>query len=152
MDEFELQLGPDAGLEDQLVDQLVAYNKSRSTAVQERFEPANLQSEPVQVFALGPDGNLRGGCVGRVERVWHWLTIDTMWVDETVRRQGLGSALLRSLEDEGRSRGCRWSDVTTFEFQAPDFYRKAGYVEYGVKHDYPPGHTNYFFRKDLISR
>ncbi|MFD3406898.1 GNAT family N-acetyltransferase [Kribbella sp. NPDC058693] len=152
MDEFELRIEPDAGLEDQLVDQLVAYNQSRSTAVQERFEPANLKSEPVQVFALGPDGALRGGCVGRVERVWHWLTIDTMWVDDTTRGQGLGSALLRSIEEEGRRRGCQWSDVTTFDFQAPDFYRKAGYLEYGVKHDYPPGHTNYFFRKDLMSR
>ena len=149
VDEFELHAGPDAGLEDQLVDHLVAYNKSRSAVVRERFEPANLKSEPVQVFALGPDGVMLGGCAGRVERSWHWLTIDTMWVDEAKRGLGLGSALLRSIEDEGRRRGCRWSDVTTFDFQAPGFYRNAGYVQYGVKHDYPPGHTNYFFRKDL---
>ncbi|MET9275251.1 GNAT family N-acetyltransferase [Kribbella sp. NPDC003557] len=147
MDTFELRTGSDATLEEQLVDGLVEFNKSRSTVVRERFEPANLKSEPVQAFAL--DGVLLGGCVGRVERVWHWLTIDTMWVDEAYRGRGIGGALLRAVEDEARGRGCRWAEVTTFDFQAPEFYRRAGYEEYGVKRDYPPGHANYFFRKDL---
>ena len=149
MDEFELRAGVDPGLEDALTDHLVEYNRQHSAAVRERFEPANLKSEPVQVFALGPGGEMLGGCTGRVERVWRWLTIDTMWVDEGVRGRGLGAALLRAIEDEGRQLGCEWADVTTFDFQAPDFYRKAGYEEYGVKRDYPPGHTNFFFRKDL---
>ncbi|MFG1623926.1 GNAT family N-acetyltransferase [Kribbella sp. NPDC049227] len=147
--EFELRSGVDPELEEDLVDRLVEYNKERSAVVRERFEPANLKSEPVQVFALGPDGSLLGGCAGRVERSWHWLTIDTMWVDANARGQGIGTALLEAIEAEARSRGCRWSDVTTFDFQAPDFYRKAGYEQYGVKRDYPPGHTNYFLRKNL---
>jgi len=145
---FELRIAIDPALEEELVDRLVEYNKSRSAVVRERFEPANLKSEPVHVFALGPDGML-GGCAGRVERVWHWLTVDTMWVDPSVRGEGIGTALLGSIEVEGRRRGCRWADVTTFDFQAPDFYRRCGYEQYGVKHDYPPGHANYFFRKDL---
>jgi GNAT superfamily N-acetyltransferase len=146
---FELRIGVDSGLEETLVDRLVEYNQDRSAIVRERFEPANLKSEPVQVFALSPDGSLRGGCAGRIERVWHWLTIDTLWVHPNVRGEGIGTELVRAIEAEARSRGCRWSDVTTFDFQAPGFYRKAGYTQYGVKHDYPPGHTNYFFRKDL---
>jgi GNAT superfamily N-acetyltransferase len=150
--EFELRIGVDPGLEDELVDRLVEYNTARSAVVRERFEPANLKSEPVHVFALGPDASLLGGCAARVERVWRWLTIDTMWVDASVRSRGIGTALLRSIEAEGARRGCRWADVTTFDFQAPDFYRNAGYEQYGVKHDYPPGHANYFFRKDLTSK
>ncbi|MEU4190345.1 GNAT family N-acetyltransferase [Kribbella sp. NPDC026611] len=149
MDGFELRVAVDERLEEELVDRLVEYNQDRSAVVRERFEPANLKSEPVQVFALTPAGTLLGGCAGRVERVWHWLTVDTMWVDETARSRGIGSALLRSIEDEARSRGCRWSEVTTFDFQAPGFYRRAGYEQFGVKHDYPPGHANYFFRKEL---
>jgi GNAT superfamily N-acetyltransferase len=132
-----------------LTDRLVEYNKSRSAVVRTRFEPENLKSEPVQVFALETDGTLIGGCAARVERVWHWLTIDTMWVDEQVRGRGLGLALLRSVEDEGRRRGCLWAEVTTFDFQAPGFYIRAGYQEYAVKYDYPPGHSNHFLRKDL---
>jgi len=57
--------------------------------------------------------------------------------------------VLQAIETEGRARGCRWAEVSTFDFQAPDFYRKAGYEQYGVKRDYPPGHANYLFRKNL---
>jgi GNAT superfamily N-acetyltransferase len=146
---FDLRIGVAPQLEEALVDRLVEYNKKRSEVVRERFEPANLKSEPVQVFALAPDKSLLGGCAGRIERIWHWLTIDTMWVDADARGRGIGTALLGAIEAEGRGRGCRWVDVTTFDFQAPEFYRRAGYEQYGVKHDYPPGHTNYFFRKDL---
>lgn len=149
MDRYELRIGADAALEEQLVDGLVEFNKSRSAVVRDRFRPENLKSEPAQVFAVAPDGVLLGGCAGRIERVWHWLTIDTMWVDEAARGHGIGRALLHAMEDAGRHSGCLWAEVTTFDFQAPDFYRKAGYVEYGVKHDYPPGHANHLFRKDL---
>jgi GNAT superfamily N-acetyltransferase len=81
--------------------------------------------------------------------VWHWLSIDTLWVLESFRGKGLGSALLDAVEQEARQRGCRWSNLNTFDFQAPGFYRKAGYVEFGRLVDYPPGHTNFFLRKEL---
>lgn len=144
-----MRAGVDGGLEDELTDRLVEFNKSRSELVRVRFEPGNLKSEPVQVFAVDRDGGLVGGCAARVERVWNWLNIDTMWVDQQVRGHGIGLELLRSVEEEGRRRGCRWAEVTTFDFQAPGFYRRAGYEEYAVKHDYPPGHSNHFLRKDL---
>jgi hypothetical protein len=34
-------------------------------------------------------------------------------------------------------------------FQAPDFYRKLGYEEFGRLDDFPPGHSRLFFRKNL---
>ncbi len=137
-----------AELEDQLTERLVAFNQKASEAIRTRFAPGNLASEPVQAVVL--DGEeLVGGCVGRVERVWHWLTVDTMWVDERRRRSGIGAALLRSVEEQARALGCRWSEVTTFDFQAPGFYLALGYEEYAVKHDYPPGHRNHLMRKDL---
>lgn len=144
-----LEGGVDREREEELVDRLVDFNRARSSVVDERFRPGNLKSEPVQVFAVDEAGRLVGGCAGRVERVWYWLTVDTMWVDPGLRGQGVGSALLAAIEDEGRRRGCRWSDLNTFDFQAPGFYLKAGYVEYGVKRDYPPGHSNHLLRKDL---
>ncbi len=148
-DTWQLATAVNPALAEQLTDRLVDYNQTRSTAVQERFRPGNLDSEPVHAFAVEPDGALVGGCTGRVERVWHWLNIDAMWVRATHRGEGIGLALLEAVEDAGRQLGCRWSDVTTFDFQAPDFYRKAGYVDYGVKQDYPPGHANYFLCKPL---
>jgi GNAT superfamily N-acetyltransferase len=140
---------PSETLEDALTEQLVAYNKARSAAIVERFEPGNLRARPVHAYVVGDDAGLLGGCVGRIEQVWRWLTIDTMWVHADLRGRGLGRTLLASVEEQARQRGCRWSDVTTFDFQAPDFYRAAGYGVYGVKADYPPGHSNYFLRKEL---
>ncbi len=139
----------DSDREDELTERLVEYNQEQSAAVLERFRPENLRATPVHAYAVGGDGRLVGGCLGRVERIWHWLTVDTMWVAPALRGQGLGRALLDSVEDQARRQGCRWSDVTTFDFQAPGFYRTAGYVEYGAKVDYPPGHVNHLMRKEL---
>ena len=40
--------------------------------------------------------------------------------------------------------------LNTWEFQAPDFYARCGYVVYGRETDFPPGHTNHLMRKDLL--
>jgi GNAT superfamily N-acetyltransferase len=146
---WRLTTSVDADLEDVLTGRLVEFNTSRSAAVRERFAPGNLASVPLHAFALDEQADLVGGCAARVEEVWHWVTIDTMWVREACRGRGVGLALLRSVEDQARRLGCRWSDVTTFDFQAPDFYRRAGYEEYGAKRDYPPGHTNHYLRRTL---
>jgi GNAT superfamily N-acetyltransferase len=81
--------------------------------------------------------------------VWQWLTVDTMWVHPDRRGDGLGTALLAAVEAEARARGCRWAKLNTWEFQAPGFYERHGYVEYGREVDYPPGHVNHLMRKAL---
>lgn len=134
---------------ERVTEHLISYNKSHSPAVEQRFRPGNLTPEPAHAFAVTADGVLIGGCVGKVERLWHWLTIDILWVDGAHRGEGIGVTLLRAVEEQALRLGCRWSDVSTFDFQAPDFYRRAGYVVYGVKEDYPPGHTNHLLRKQL---
>lgn len=146
---WELHTAVDDRLKDELTDQLVEYNKSRSEIVRARFEPENLKAEPVHAYALDTDGKLIGGCTASIERLWHWLTIDLLWVDSKLHGQGIGSALLSSIEAEAKAQNCRWSEVTTFDFQAPAFYLKAGYTEYGVKQNYPPGHSYHLLRKDL---
>lgn len=82
--------------------------------------------------------------------LWKWFTVDTMWVEEGLRGRGLGAGLLAAAEEQARRRGCRWSKLNTWDFQAPDFYLRCGYQEYGRELDYPPGHTNFLLRKDLL--
>jgi len=132
-----------------LTERLVEYNKQASEAVRHRFEPGNLAATPIRRFAYDGSGTLVGGCTARTEDVWHWLTIDLLWVHADQRGTGLGHALLESVEDEARSRGCRWAKVNTWDFQAPEFYARQGYVTYAEEPDYPPGHVNYLMRKDL---
>jgi GNAT superfamily N-acetyltransferase len=81
--------------------------------------------------------------------LWQWLTIDWLWLEETVRGQGFGSQLLAIAEDEGRRRGCVNSYVETLSFQAPDFYQKHGYQIVGELQDFPAGHSRYYLRKSL---
>lgn len=146
---WHIEVASDDAREDELTERLVAHNREASEAVRLRFEPGNLKSRPVHAFAIDDGGALLGGCVGSTEDVWHWLTIDTMWVDPRHRGQGLGTELLETVENQARDRGCRWAKLNTWEFQAPGFYAAVGYHVYGREEDYPPGHTNHLMRKDL---
>jgi ribosomal protein S18 acetylase RimI-like enzyme len=72
-----------------------------------------------------------------------------LWVDESHRRSGIGSRLLRAAEEEARSRGCRKIVLSTHSFQAPDFYRKQGYIVAGECLDYPRGYRHILLEKLL---
>lgn len=71
------------------------------------------------------------------------------WVAESMRRTGIGSRLLRAAEEEARLRGCKKVVLSTHSFQAPDFYRKRGYVITGEFSDYPRGYRSIFLEKAL---
>lgn len=88
-------------------------------------------------------GGLRG------VTAWRWLYLSHLWVEESLRNQRLGTRLILAAEDEARKRGCRYSHLETFSFQALDFYLKLGYQQYGELEDYPPGHTRFFLKKSL---
>src|SRR5262249_31531601 len=72
-----------------------------------------------------------------------------LWVDEPRRHTGIGSRLLRAAEEEARARGCGKIVLSTHSFQAPDFYRKHGYVATGEFSNYPRGHRSIFLEKIL---
>lgn len=89
-----------------------------------------------------------GGLYGRV--FFHWLYIELLVVPEQARGQGTGSALMQMAEDLAREKNCVGIWLDTFDFQAPEFYRKHGFTEIGEINDYPPGHKRFFFQKRLI--
>jgi GNAT superfamily N-acetyltransferase len=78
-----------------------------------------------------------------------WLYVSNLWLDEGHRGQGLGSDLLRRAECQAVARGCRRSCLSSFSFQAPDFYLRHGYEVFGQLEDYPDGETLFFLRKAL---
>ncbi len=103
---------------------------------------------PLQVWALDEAGDLVGGLVGHTWATWLHLTY--LWVDARHRGAGLGSHLLSRAERTAvRERGCRSARVETWDFQAPDFYRRFGYEVVCVIPDYPPGITEYTLTKRL---
>ena len=117
---------------------LTAYNESRVGPV---------QIQRVAVHLRDDDGAIQGGLVGFV--AWEWLSIEWLWVSETLRGQGHGSALLRQAESLARDAGCVAVKLDTYEFQAKPFYEKHGYVVFGVLDGYPADTRTYYLRKTL---
>jgi GNAT superfamily N-acetyltransferase len=80
---------------------------------------------------------------------WDWLDIDDFFIPAHFRREGTGSKVLEVAEQTAIERGCKWSRLTTFEFQARKFYERHGYTVVGTLEDYPPGSAWYLMRKGL---
>ena len=102
---------------------------------------------PLWLFARDPSGKVQGGLRGQT--YWSWCTIDVLAVAKPYRHQGVGSRLLAKAEEIARARGCFGIRLDTTSFQAPDFYRRHGYTEFGRIEGYPSGHTRFWFMKRL---
>jgi GNAT superfamily N-acetyltransferase len=90
---------------------------------------------------------VRGGLWGCT--MFEWLHVQMLVVPESLRGQGIGSALMALAEMEAKARGCRGMHVDTFSFQAEAFYRKLGFSLFGVLEDFPPGHKQLYFSKQF---
>ena len=94
-----------------------------------------------------PEKEIVGGVLA--ELYWKWLFIELLWVKEELRGQGYGHTLLTKVETEARNRGARNAYLDTFSFQAPEFYAKHGYRQFGKLQDFPKGHQRLFLTKLL---
>ena len=135
----------DESLESFLSDRIKEYNNLRSQYHREIRKPGSIQ--PFYASYRGPDCELEAGL--SAESYWGWMDIDKLWVREDMRGRGFGSRLLHAAERAAIERGCRKVFLSTFEFQAPDFYLKRGFTILGIRSDYPPGSAYYWLEKML---
>ena len=105
------------------------------------------KSEPLNIYLEDEKGNLVAGMVA--ETFGNWLEIEYLYVSDSLRDQGLGSRILEMAENESRNRGCKYSFVNTFNFQAPKFYEKHGYKEVFALKRYPYIGERYYYTKEL---
>jgi len=96
---------------------------------------------------LNDKGRIVGGVIG--ETFIGWLFVKFLWVAETHRGKGWGKSLMEAAEKEAAKRGVRNAYVDTFSFQAPEFYRKLGYREFGRLDDFPAGYCRSWLTKAL---
>ena len=122
----------------ELANLIRAYNRSNR-------EPS--KSEPLNIYLEDEDGNLVAGMVA--ETFGNWLEIEYLYVSDDLRGQGIGSKILEMAENESRNRGCKYSFVDTFNFQAPKFYKKHGYKEVFALKKYPYTGERYYYTKEL---
>jgi GNAT superfamily N-acetyltransferase len=118
-DGFDLVIGgADASLSAELELALTAFNMA-ATGVSEELS--------FSVKVTDTSGELVGGLTG-----WIWGAtsgINLVWIREANRREGWGARLLSAAEHEVRRYQCQQIFVSSFTFQAPDFYRNNGYRE-----------------------
>ena len=118
---------------------LSAYNLSHT---------GNMAFETVGILLRDPaTQDVVGGLYGKIS--YGWLFIELLSIPDQMRTQGTGSRLMRAAEDLARERQCAGIWLDTFSFQAPGFYRKLGFSEFGHIADYPAGHQRHFFQKRL---
>ena len=71
-----------------------------------------------------------------------WFYLSDLFVEKSFRRKGVGSLLLRSLEDRVRGLGVRNIWTWTAGYEAPGFYQKEGYSVFAeFKEWYTSGHS-----------
>jgi GNAT superfamily N-acetyltransferase len=103
--------------------------------------------EPVTLLVQDAEGKTLGGLLGLT--FWGWLFIDWLWLDQALRGKGVGAELLTRAEATARERGCTNAYTDTFSFQAPGFWQRNGYVEFGRLDGMPAGHARVWFKKSL---
>ncbi len=99
------------------------------------------------IFVRDANNAIVGGLLAHT--FWGWLYVEILWIDESLRRQGYGHALLTAAEQEAVARGCHHALLDTMSFQARPFYEKHGYAVFGELHDIPVGHSRYYMQNQL---
>lgn len=110
---------------------------------------ANERPRTIAYFLRDEKERIVGGVQGML---WgRSMHIDVLWVDENFRGQGLGSKLMKAIEDYGAQHNYRLVYLETASFQALPFYQGLGYRVFGELPEISEGHTLFFLQKDLSS-
>lgn len=136
--EFSISKEPTPDQVQYLEDRIYEFNSTATGITDGEWLAIFVRDERDRIVA-GICGNTWGGC----------FEIRQFWVDESRRRQGLGTRLLGAAEEEARRRRCTQILLMTFSFQAPAFYAKRGFEVVATVDDHPRGHQNLLLHKSL---
>lgn len=131
--------GPSPEAEEAAFRQIRAFNLEQT-----RFEG------PIGAFCVlihDDAGQTIGGVWTRIH--FNWMFVSLLFVPEHLRGAGIGRELMARVETRARDHGCIGIHLDTFSFQAPDFYRKLGFEEFGVIENYPDAASRHFLLKRL---
>ena len=127
-------------------DQLTDLNDQFWKFVLSMFPDLPHESEDKKfLFSIEENLTFIGGVSGNV--YWDGLEIDTLWVDDSYRRRGVGGRLLKEAEEYAISQGAVIAFLKTVE--AKRSYKKHGYEVYGELEDRPIGSVLYHMKKRL---
>ena len=98
-------------------------------------------------FATEDDGKIAGIITGRA--YYNEVHIGDLIIGKEYRRAGVGRRLVAAVEDAFKGKGYEKIALTTFGFQAPEFYKKLGYELEFVREDKDPRLSKYFYLKRI---
>lgn len=105
-------------------------------------------ARPLYVLARDPSNErILGGMIGRTSL--GLLFIELVFLPPELRNRGTGTRMLYMAEEEAVRRGCRAGVLYTISFQAPAFYERHGWREFGRIPCHPTGTSRIFMTKDL---
>ena len=111
----------------------------------ERIEDKNPRD--LGIYLPDETGKKIAGLIGSTHG--NWLFLKYLWVSKELRGKQIGSKILIQAEETAKERGCKYSFLDTFSFQAPLFYEKHGYKEVFTLENYPVTGKRYYFTKSL---
>jgi GNAT superfamily N-acetyltransferase len=130
-----------AALAEEMEDRLYEFNAA-TTGISDGIGLAlTVRDERGRVLAAAVGHTWGGTCELKI-----------LWVEEPLRRQGLGHTLLLRTIAEAEARGCSQLLLSTHSFQAPRFYAKFGFRELFRLNDYPRGHAEIWLLRELTPR
>jgi GNAT superfamily N-acetyltransferase len=134
-----LELEPDPADMQVLVKGLLEFNTAQVGGETQQYLVATVRDKTSSV-------------VGGIFAVTYmsWLHVQVVWLRESLRGHGHGSALMKIAEEEARRRDCKNAFVETLSFQALPFYEKCGYTIFSTLRGMPPGGARYALTKDLL--
>lgn len=135
---ISVQVGDDREIETFLSERIYEYNAQAT---------GYYDGESFQAVRRGEGAEVEAGICG-----YTWgrcCYVSYLWVRDSLRGHGVGTALLDTAEAHARARGCALVIVASHSFQAPGFYMKHGYQPQCEISDHPVGYTSLILIKRL---
>lgn len=132
-----------AEYEDEARNRILALLDSHSKAIGKSFKTEKL------FYEAHENGQYLGGLCAHFALDLKWVFIELLAVAAVGRGKGIGRELMLRMEEEARLRGMQGIWLDTFSFQAPEFYKRLGFSEFGQIDGYPEDGARHFFLKRL---
>ncbi len=125
-----------------------SYDTLLKAEIKKTREDLDFSTEVVDLqYVVLDNDQFVGGIYGNFQ--FEYLFINVLFVDKLYRGKRIASKLMHMIESEALARKVVNIYLTTFEFQALDFYKKNGYEVIMTIEDFPKDFAEYTLYKKL---
>lgn len=124
------------------------YDTQLKAEIKKIREDLDFSTEKIDLqYVVLDNDQFVGGIYGNFQ--FEYLFINVLFVDNKYRGRRIASKLMHMIETEALARGVTNLYLTTFEFQALDFYKKKGYEVIMTIEDFPKDFAEYTLYKKM---